>query len=80
MSRHLEHEPLIELVLLWNSGVGEAFFLVVRLNQILDDCTGLPEFDTGVGVFNGWESAVGIDARVWSLLDFGDVHQVDCVW
>jgi len=39
----------------------QGLVLIVSLGEIFDDGTGLPEGSAGVGVFDGWDTAVDVD-------------------
>ena len=45
--------------------------LVVDLDQVLDDGSGLPQNDVGIGVVDGWYPTVGIYGYVLGVFDFG---------
>lgn len=52
----------------------EADFVVcvVLLRQVFDDGARLPKSQAGVGVVNGWQTAIGVDCQVLGLLDIGE--------
>ena len=80
LSRCLEVEPLFGMIRLWGSGSKtQSVFRVVALDEILDDGTGLPQGDVGVGVVDGWEPTVGVDGEVFGLLDIGESDGDDFV-
>ena len=64
LSAHLEHQPLLDVVLLWACRVRQLRLLIVCLDQVLDDGSGFPEPDTGIGIIDGWDTSVGIDLLV----------------
>ena len=72
-------EPAFLLVPLRGCGVREGIGRVISLEDVLDDCARLPEFDAGVWVLDGGDAAVGELGGEGRLLDFGEVHQNACV-
>lgn len=58
-------------------GVGELFICVVLLDEVLDDCAGLPEGEVCVGVVDGGIAAVGVDVGVGFAFDFCELDEVD---
>jgi hypothetical protein len=60
LARHLKVEPLLDKIFLGSRGVDQGVFLVVNLDEILDDSNRLSESNTSVRVFSGCNSAVDI--------------------
>lgn len=56
LSTDLEHEPLVEEVLLLQGVVGQFLLCIILLDEVLDDSTRLPERDVGVRVLNSYPS------------------------
>ena len=56
LARDLEDEPLQRLELFRSGLEGKVALLVVRLDEILENCARLPQGDACVGVLDGWES------------------------
>lgn len=56
LARHLEMKPLLLLILLRLGLVGNLPLGIVFLNQVLDNGAGLPQGDSSVGIFNGWNT------------------------
>lgn len=73
LSRFLEVEPLFRVIRLWCSGSKtQLVFRVVALDQILDNGTGLPQSDAGIGVVDGWYAKVGVSGDVFRPFDIGE--------
>ena len=63
-------QPLVELILLGNLvAIRDLVVLVVILDQVLEDGARLPESDTCIWVFNGRDTAIGVDVDIRLLLD-----------
>ena len=68
--------PLLQEVLLGSGSVCELVLLVVLLDQVLDNGTGLPEGDASVGVLNGGCSSIDTELLVLRLLEVGEVPEL----
>jgi len=77
----LEKKPLFCVEVFWCSlGKADAMFLIVRLNEVLDDSTCFPDDDVVVvGVSDGGEAAIGIDSEVLGLFDIAERNIDDIV-
>lgn len=75
LAGHLEVQPLLgEEVVLRALGEADLVLLVVCLDKVFQDCARFPQGNAGVGVFNGGDTAVGVDRYVGLLLYFGELH------
>lgn len=72
LAAHLEHEPAISspplLQIIFS--VTDEIVLIISVDDVLDNGARLEEGDIGVGVDHGRQTAVGVNANVWLLLDF----------
>lgn len=53
LSTYLKVKPLVQQMLLLQRGVGKLVLGIVHLLKVLQDGTGLPEGQVGVGIDNG---------------------------
>lgn len=79
LTTHLKVRVLPKVVLLRSLAVCQFAFLVVLIDQILDDRSGLPESDAGIWVCDGWDAAVGIDVCVRLLFNQCKVDEFSLV-
>ena len=79
LATDLEGDPLLEVVLLLKSVVAEFVFLVVDIGEVLNDCAGFLKRDACVGVFDGGDTAVGVDFLEGGLLELRHVHVLGLV-
>ena len=69
------------MVRLWCSwSKTQSLLRVVAIDQILDNGTGLPQSNAGIGVVDGWQPTVGINGDVLGLLDIRERNSVDLIW
>lgn len=80
LTTHLEHQPLVHKVLLRRFvAIRKLVLLVVVLNEVLDDSTGLPECDAGIGVIDGGNATVDVRRLVGIFLEIGEFHKFSLV-
>lgn len=61
LTARLEEEPLVELVLFLECGVRQEILRVVLPDDVLDDCTSLPEQEVDIRIFDDWFSSVLVE-------------------
>lgn len=69
LTRHLEVQVLLGVVLLGEGGVADLVVLVIRVHQVFKDSTRLPQGKAGVRVLNGRRTAIGVDFSVGFTLN-----------
>jgi hypothetical protein len=84
-SRHtlaggLEVQPLFLVIFLGEGVQRQLVFLIVGIDQILNDCAGFPEGDIGIWIDYGGYTAIGVQFLVWRFLEVGHVHENLFVW
>lgn len=72
-------EPALLFPPLFTALVPQRIALIVRLEQILDNCTALPEIEPGIRVLNRRHAAIGIHAHEGVLFQIRKVHQLRLV-
>lgn len=76
LSRHLVVQPLLRLEILGGaSGEANGVLLIVGFDEVFDDSAGFPERDTGVGIFDGGDTAVGVEFLEGVLFHFGELEE-----
>lgn len=76
LAGHLEVQPLLGRVVVRSAlGEAEGVLLVISLDKVFDDGAGFPEVQTGVGVFNGGNTAVGVELFERLLLHLGELKE-----
>lgn len=76
LSGHLVVQPLLRLeVLGGTSGEANGVLLIVGFDEVFDDSAGFPEGDTGVRVFDGGDTAVGVEFLEGILFHFGELEE-----
>lgn len=73
-------EPALAVVLLRAARVAELVGRVIGVQEVLDDCAGLPDGEAGVGVLDGGHAAVGVDGDEGLLLHDREVEKLTVVW
>ena len=63
LSRRLEKQPLLREILLRCILIAQFALLVVRVNQVLEDGTALPELDICVGILDCGDTALEISTE-----------------
>lgn len=71
LARDLEVQVLLLVVLVGQGCRADLVILVVGVNQVLNDSTGLPERDTRVWVLDGRYTTIGVNLGVGLLFDIG---------
>lgn len=61
LSTHLEHQPLLDMVLFRACRVCQFRLLIICLDQVLDNGSGFPKPDAGIRIVDSWDTSVGID-------------------
>lgn len=79
LPRHLEVKPALGKVFLLGIRVGELIALIVLLNQILNDRTGLEEVETRVWVLYGRDTAIRVERDERFLLDGTEVEELGVI-
>lgn len=79
-SRHtlaggLEVQPLSQVIFLGEGVQRQLVFLIVGIDQILNDCASFPEGDIGIWIDDGGYTAIGVQFLVWRFLEVGHVHE-----
>lgn len=74
LTRHLEVQPLLQVELLGRCGDTELVFLIIRIDDVLDDGARFPQCDASIWVLDGWQSAIWVEGGVRFLLDGAEVH------
>lgn len=77
LTRHLEVQVLLGVILLGERGVTDLVVFVVRVHQVLKDSTRLPQGNAGVWVLDGRGTTIGVDFGVGLALDIG--HETLCL-
>lgn len=79
LARGLEEQPLVAEGAVVGCGIGQAMLGIVGVDDVLEDGTGFPEGQAGVGVLDGWGSAVRVDVDEGGLLDVVEAEGFDDV-
>ena len=80
LAGHLEVQPLLGRVVVRSAlGEAEGVLLVVSLDKVFDDGAGFPQAQAGVGVFNGGNTAVGVELFERLLLHLGELKEFSLI-
>ena len=80
LSGYLENEPLFRMIILWCSGSKtQPVFGVIALDQILENGTGFPQSEAGIGVLDSWHAAIRVDGEEIGLLDLRELERDNLV-